>query len=312
VLNSHTDHVDPGDLELWPAPPFSGAIVEGRILGRGACDIKGPLAVQVYSMAALLRAGERPRRDVVFTGVVQEEVGGAGAQYWVENLDYPVALVVLGEPSDNRIALGHRGLVQTWVTFSGRSVHASAPATGENPNYALATFLQRLAERQGELSSHPLLGPTSVAPTIIEVDTTSPNVTPAWTRVLLDCRTASESNNSIHAFYSDLAADLSFSLQDVWQACSQQEDTLIYGYYTDPQSALANRARDAISSGLGHEPEFFSYQFATDGRLFVPYNLPIIGFAPGEEELAHTVKESISITKMGESLRGYVALLREF
>ena len=70
VLNSHTDHVDPGDPDLWPVPPYSGAIIGSRILGRGACDIKGPLAVQVYSMAALLRAGERLRRDVVFTGVV--------------------------------------------------------------------------------------------------------------------------------------------------------------------------------------------------------------------------------------------------
>ena len=56
VLNSHTDHVDPGDISLWPVPPYSGTIVNGRIIGRGACDIKGPLAVQVHSMAALLRS----------------------------------------------------------------------------------------------------------------------------------------------------------------------------------------------------------------------------------------------------------------
>ncbi len=104
VLNSHTDHVDPGDPILWPVPPYSGEIVDGRILGRASCDIKGPLAVQVYSMAALLRQGERPRRDVVFTGVVQEEIGGAGAQYWIKHLDYPVELIVLGEPSDNNVA----------------------------------------------------------------------------------------------------------------------------------------------------------------------------------------------------------------
>jgi putative selenium metabolism hydrolase len=312
VLNSHTDHVDPGDPDLWPVPPYSGAIVDGRILGRGACDIKGPLAVQVYSMAALLRAGERPRRDVVFTGVVQEEIGGAGAQYWVENLDYPVALVVLSEPSDNRIALGHRGLVQTWITFAGRSVHASVPETGENPNYALATFLTRLAERQRELSNHPLLGKTSIAPTVIEVDTTSINVTPAWTRVLLDCRTAGESRNSIHRFYADLASGLTFSLQDAWQADTSADDMPIYGYYTAPESEEAQRAKDAIAKGMGREPEFFSYQFATDGRLFVPYDIPIIGYAPGEEQLAHTIKESISIAKMGEALRGYVSLLSEY
>lgn len=312
VLNSHTDHVDPGDPDLWPVPPFSGAIVDGRILGRGACDIKGPLAVQVYSMAALLRAGERPRRDVVFTGVVQEELGGAGAKYWVENLDYPVALVVLGEPSANRIALGHRGLMQTWMTFAGRSVHASAPAAGMNPNYALAAFLQRLAEKQGALSSHPLLGPTTIAPTVIEVDTTSFNVTPAWTRVLLDCRTASESVSSLHQFYAELAAGLNYSLQDIWEPCTANDSANIFGYYTPPEREEAQRARAAIAAGMGREAQFSSYQFATDGRLFVPYNIPIIGYAPGDESLAHTVKESISIAEMGEALQGYVGLLRAF
>ena len=257
VLNSHTDHVDPGDPDLWPVPPFSAAIVDGRILGRGACDIKGPLAVQLYSMAALLRAGERPRRDVVFTGVVQEEIGGAGARYWVENLDYPVALVVLGEPSANRIALGHRGLMQTWVTFAGRSVHASAPAAGKNPNYALAAFLQRLAEKQGALSSHPLLGPTTIAPTVIEVDTTSFNVTPAWTRVLLDCRTASESVSSLHQFYTKLAVGLSFSLQDIWEPCTANDSANIFGFYTPPESEEAQRARAAIAAGMGREARVF-------------------------------------------------------
>jgi acetylornithine deacetylase/succinyl-diaminopimelate desuccinylase-like protein len=312
VLNSHTDHVDPGDPSLWPAPPYSGAVLHGRIVGRGACDIKGPLAVQVYSIAALRRAGQRPRRDVLFTGVVQEEIGGAGAQYWVENLDYPVALVVLGEPSDNKIALGHRGLLQTWITFSGRSVHASAPAKGENPNTHLATFLTRLADRQGELSRHPLLGPTTIAPTIIEVDTTSPNVTPAWTRVMLDCRTASESRRSLHAFYAGLAAGLPFSLNDLWQADTREADQPIYGFDTDPHSAVAQQVKAAIAAGIGREPQFSSYQFATDGRLFVPYNIPVVGFAPGEEDQAHTAGESIAIAQMAEALRGYVGLLRHF
>ncbi|MCA9977458.1 MAG: M20/M25/M40 family metallo-hydrolase, partial [Anaerolineales bacterium] len=109
VLNTHLDHVDPGDPALWSSPPFAADIVNGRIVGRGAADIKGPLAVQIYAMAALRRLGTRPQRDIVFTGVVEEEIGGTGSQYWVEHLDYPVAAVILGEPSDNQIALGHRG-----------------------------------------------------------------------------------------------------------------------------------------------------------------------------------------------------------
>ena len=313
VLNSHTDHVDPGDPALWPVPPYSGEIVGDRILGRGACDIKGPLAVQVYAMAGLIREGQRPLRDVVFSGVVQEEIGGAGAQYWVENLDYDVALVVLGEPSNNQIALGHRGVVQLWLTFNGRSVHASVPHKGQNPNYALATFLQRLENAQTELSAHPLLGQTSVAPTIIEVDTKSGNVTPAWARVLLDFRTASESRHNLRAFIKRLVGDWPHTITSAWHDDpSANPDDIVYGFDTSPDSDEVKRAHKAITTGMGWQPDLISYQFATDGRLFVPYNIPIIGYSPSEEHLAHTIKESIAIPKMAESLRGYVQLLREF
>ncbi len=315
VLNSHLDHVDPGDLDLWPVPPFAGEIVDGRLAGRGSADIKGPMAVQIYSMAALLGVGERPRRDVVFSGVVQEEIGGAGAVHWAENVDYPVGLIVLGEPSDNNIALGHRGIAQMWLTFHGRSAHASVPHKGENPNFALADFLQKLAAAKPSLSSHPLLGQTTVSPTIIEVDTHSPNVTPAWTRVLLDFRTASESGNSLQALVHQWAGDWPHAITNAWGAPPPpfaDSDEMIYGYYTPPESEAVQKARAAITQGMGREPELMRYGFATDGRHFVPLNVPIIGYSPAEEEQAHIAGESISITKMEEALRGHVELLRQF
>ena len=316
VLNTHLDHVDPGEPSLWSVPPYSGEVVNGRIVGRGACDIKGPMAVQVYSMAALLRQGVRPRRDVVFTGVVQEEIGGAGAIYWVQNVDYPVALVVLGEPSDNQIALGHRGLAQFWVTVNGRSVHASVPQKGDNPNYKMAQLLNRLETARHTLSAHDLLGPTTVSPTILKVDTNSVNVTPAWTRVLLDFRTASESIDSLRTFIQSLAVGMDVTIESAIKPLPQDTvpnpaDT-IYGYYTPPESAVAQQAKRLIEQGMGRETTFSSYQFATDGRHFVPYDMPLIGYAPSEESQAHVVDESISIDKMGESLRGHVALLRAF
>jgi succinyl-diaminopimelate desuccinylase len=314
VLNSHTDHVDPGDLRLWPVPPYSGEIKEGRILGRGACDIKGPLAVQVYSMAALLRQEQRPRRDIVFSGVVQEEVGGGGALYWIEHLDYPVALIVLGEPSDNNLSVGHRGGLWMRLKFEGRSVHASVPEAGENPNYALANFLTRLQKAKEELSSHPLLGDTTVAPTIIKVDTTSFNVTPAWVQVTLDFRSASESVNSLIAFVERLVGDwphqISNPLEREPDTAFVASDEVVAGFYTPPESEVVQRSRALIAQGMGREPTLTSYRFATDGRFFTRF--PIIGYSPGEEPLAHTVKESISIAKMAKSLRGHVQLLRDY
>ena len=313
VLNTHLDHVDPGDLSLWPTPPFAAEIVGDRLVGRGACDIKGPLAAQVYAGAALRRAGQRPRRDVVFCGVVQEEVGGAGAIYWAEHLDYPVELIVLGEPSGNTLALGHRGILELWLTFHGRSVHASAPERGQNPNYALAAFLMQLEAAVAALPIHPILGPTSVAPTIVQVDTTSGNVTPAWTRVLLDFRTATESVNSLIALIDRLAAGAPHTL-----AYAEGLEPLagsrapLAGFYTPPDSPLVTRAAAAIGAGMGRPPALTRYRFATDGRHFAPHGLPVVGYAPGEEHMAHTAGESIPLAQVAENVRGLVALLREF
>jgi putative selenium metabolism hydrolase len=313
ALNTHLDHVDPGDLSLWPTPPFAAEIAGEQLVGRGACDIKGPLAVQVYAGAALRRAGRRPKRDVVFCGVVEEEVGGAGAIYWAEHLDYPVELVVLGEPSSNTLALGHRGILQLWLTFHGRSVHASAPERGQNPNYALAAFLMQLEAAVAALPSHPILGPTSVAPTIVQVDTTSGNVTPAWTRVLLDFRTATESVNSLRDLIDRLAGDAPHTVSYAeGLEPLLGSDTPLAGYYTPPDSPLVARAAAAISRGMGHAPELTRYRFATDGRHFAPHGLPVVGFAPGEEGQAHTAGESISLAQLAEGLRGYVGLLTDF
>ena len=310
VLNTHLDHVDPGDPDIWPVPPYSATIVDGRIVGRGASDIKGPLAVQVYGMAGLIRSGTRPQRDVVFTGVVEEEVGGAGAVHWIENLDYPVALVVLGEPSSNDLSLGHRGMLAVWVTFHGRSVHASVPQKGNNPNYALADFLGRLKTAQVELRNHELLGKTTVAPTIIEVDTKSQNVTPAWTRVLLDFRTSVESPRSLKEFISRVAGDLPHAITAGYATQPVMDsDEPLGGYYTPPESPAVQKSLALLRQGMGREPRLISYHFATDGRHFVGHDIPIIGYSPAEEDQAHIAGESISISQMEESLRGHLELL---
>lgn len=315
VLNAHTDHVDPGDLSLWPTPPYAAEIVADHIVGRGAADIKGPLAVQVYAMAALRRMGVRPRRDVVFCGVVHEETGGAGVRYWAEHVDYPVALVVLAEPSENTLAIGHRGIYQIGVTFHGQSAHASAPERAVNPNYALAAFLTRLAERQHSLKSHPVLGPTTVSPTIVEVDTKSRNVTPAWTRVTLDFRTAAESVAGLEAFIRELAGEHPMSLQE--GSCHEPTESAalggaVSGFYTPPDSDVVTSARALLAQGLGHEPPFSSYLFATDGRHLTSARMPIIGFAPGSEKQAHVAGEKIPLAEMAAALRAYVVLLQNF
>ena len=111
VLNTHLDHVDPGDPALWPTPPFAAEIRDGRLIGRGACDIKGPMAVQVHSAAVLLAAGERPRRDVVFCG---DTLFGAGCGYLFD-----------GPP-----AAMHASAFSTWIWFGVAMITPSGVPSG--------------------------------------------------------------------------------------------------------------------------------------------------------------------------------------
>lgn len=315
LLNSHLDHVDPGEPALWSSPPYAGALVDGTIIGRGASDIKGPLATQVYALAAFVRAGRRPRRDVLFSAVVEEETGGRGARHFAAAITEPIGLVVLSEPTANAVSVGHRGICQLWVTFHGRSAHASAPHKADNPVYALATFLERLRKAQDELRAHPRLGPTTVSPTLLRVDTTSRNVTPAWARVCLDFRTAAETMGSILGFVAHLADGLTYTVGDAVNDDPTKPVTLsaetIGGFDTDPALPDVQRAIELIAAGQGRAPDVIRYEFATDGRFFT-HLAPIIGYSPGEEDQAHVADERISVARIGEALRGHVILLNHF
>ena len=145
VLNSHIDHVDPGDPALWPVPPYSGEIVDGHIVGRGASDIKGPLAVQVYALGAV--AGSPS--DVVFTC---RERGSAHGPL-KETRDYDGCCSAVA--TTWRWAKHDAVLVR----FHGRS-HAGATAL--EPQYALCDS----PAAAGAGAGWPAADRTTVAPTV--------------------------------------------------------------------------------------------------------------------------------------------------
>jgi len=85
ILHNHMDVV-PADLRYWSFDPFSGAIRDGYIYGRGALDMKGLGIVQLQAFLAIAESGRRPDRDIVFVATADEEAGGAfGAGWLLEN-----------------------------------------------------------------------------------------------------------------------------------------------------------------------------------------------------------------------------------
>lgn len=333
MFNTHLDHVDAGDPERWPHPPFGGELADGRVWGRGAVDIKGPLAAQVHGAGRLAGGREPPAGDVWVSAVVQEEVGGLGARHLAESL--PARLVVIGEPSSNRLRRGHRGRIELRARFRGRSAHASAPDRGVNPLRPLAAFLLALEELQ--LPEHPELGRSTLVPTLLATDQRSANVIPGEVRLTLDGRTvpgqtaASVRERLLPLLERSLARwdgepgadeeapdgeapsgaiEIPTTRRRSWTGLERVYPADNPPFVLPPDHPALAAAAEVLLPVLGQVPPADVWRFATDGGHFAAAGATVIGFGPGEEALAHTVRESIRVAELEEAVDACEALAR--
>lgn len=303
MFNTHLDHVDVGDHGLWPHPPFGAVIEDGKVWGRGAVDIKGPLAAQVYGVARLCRNGNKPKGDIYVTAVVQEEIGGVGARHLLSHLSPP--LVVVGEPSRNELRRGHRGRVELVLHIRGRSVHASIPEQGVNPLYVVARFLDLLQNL--EMDQDEVLGPSSVAPTLIATDQMSANVVPGEVWLTCDWRNVpGQTDDEIRSQLLALAHNASIEGAQVDVTVPVFERSTYTGQKvsipaSNPAFSVSEKepffqsAVEVVRSVLGRAVPHDVWRFATDGGHFAAAGMNVIGFGPGDERLAHTIDESIAV-----------------
>ena len=308
LLLTHLDHVDVGDEANWPHPPFSGHVDEkGRLWGRGAVDIKGPLAATVYGAAAA-RKGGPPPRDVWVASTVQEELGGAGAARLVPELKERVAAAVIAEPSSLQVIYGHRGVARVRLVFAGSPHHAALSRSADNPNYALARFLERLAVARR--NRDPVLGASSITPTILHADTSSANRTPGKVTLILDWRTTGESPEEMRELLEYLTRGMNVGIEvpPLWEH-GELENTP--GVRTDPDHPLVRQLEAVRRRVIGPGPRPGLWAFATDGRYTHAAGLPTVGFGPGDPTLAHTEHEFIEVDELLAGTRYYTALVQE-
>jgi len=151
-LNGHIDVVPPGDG--WTVDPFGGVVRDGRIFGRGVCDMKAGIAAAVFAAEAIARAGVRLTGTIEISGTVDEESGGfAGVAYLAERgriaksrTDY----VIIPEPLNvDRICIGHRGVYWFELTTRGRIAHGSMPFLGVSAIDGMAQVLEAIRRDLG-------------------------------------------------------------------------------------------------------------------------------------------------------------------
>lgn len=322
MFNTHLDHVDVGDPAAWPYPPFGAEIHDERVWGRGAVDIKGPLAAQVFGVARLVGA-ETPAGDVWVTAVVQEEIGGIGARHLASTMETP--LVVVGEPSRNTVRRGHRGRTELVVHLQGRSVHASVPERGVNPLYALGRFL--IGMENLAMPSDPELGASTVAPTLLRTDQTSANVVPGQIWQTCDWRNIpgqsgaqaqavlQEIGDRIRRHYPECAevqieVRLPVVARRTWTGLERPIAGANPAYLLPAEHPAVMAAAAICEEALGERRSTGIWQFATDGGHFAAAGMTPVGFGPGNELLAHTVDEHIEVAALEEAMRANAALAR--
>ena len=313
LLNGHIDTVPAGDLDAWPQPPFEGVLDGGRVYGRGACDMKG--AVAAMAVGARQAAEDQVLGRIVVTGVVQEEIGGLGARYLASTQNADV--VIVGEPSDLRLMLGHRGRCEVRATFPGRLAHAGRAELGENALARAARFINALDGL--DLPSVPRLGRASVTATsLVTWPKDGTNVVPGSADLAIDYRMVpGESRLDLLARLQELdpgallwVPEEPFQSEDGAVMMTLPRENLPYLLAEDhPAVPTASRA---LSAAMGREVEVGTWWFATDAPHLAAMGAPIVGYGPGNPELAHTSNEHVPVSQLHSAVEGYRALVTAF
>ena len=161
-FTGHMDTVPLGELP-WTVDPFGGEIRDGKLYGRGASDMKSGLAA-IAAAGIDLSSVARRASDVVLIFTAGEETGCEGAKDLAESglLPSGAGALVVGEPTDCRPLLGHKGALWLRADFFGRGAHGSMPEAGDNAVYKAARAALALENFLATYPSHPQLGNPTV------------------------------------------------------------------------------------------------------------------------------------------------------
>lgn len=174
LFNGHIDVVLPGPLDLWSSDPFTAQVRDGRLYGRGACDMKGGVACMVFAAETLARLGVRLKGDLIVNTNSDEESSGCGSLACVAD-GVAADAGICPEPTDGEIFLASRGSISVKVAVAGRSGHVEvrqppwweggAVNAIEKAEIVLAAIHQ-LGDQWAK-QEHAYLAPASITPTVI-------------------------------------------------------------------------------------------------------------------------------------------------
>lgn len=316
MIDCHLDTVPVVDAAAWTTAP-SGESRDGRVYGRGAVDMKGPMAAVIKAIEAIR---ETRNGTVVFAGTVAEELVEGPAAIEVANSVAP-DFVVICEPSQRRIARGQRGRAEIVVDVRGVSSHSAYPDEGINAAEVMAdviTELRRLTPPQDATLGAGIL-------VLIDVKSEpypSLSTVPQRCRATFDRRTlVGESEPDILRPIQDIVTEVAaaWGTSGTAQMAAHQHTTYTgqdvettkfapAWLYDRDDAVVARAVRGLTRAGL--DAVVTHYSFCTNGSGTAGHlQIPTIGYGPGHEDQAHKVDEFIDLSDLYLGAQGYIAIL---
>ena len=310
ILEGHTDVVTHGNLDQWEIPPYEARIVEGKIYGRGSCDMKGGLAAAIVAAQAVKKVLAEPAKTLRLCIPCDEEGLMIGIKAFVKaGYAEGFAGAIICEPEENEVCLWQKGAMRVWANLWGKMAHGAMPYAGANPIPAASRFVAELGKIQAELqaqSQHQYLGLPWVTPTVFQAGAGEGqfNVIPDKVRIGIDIRTNSgQDHRAIEQRLRDaLTISLNEGVRGELEVFEERPAT-----QTSRDSSLVKAVEQGLQM-LGMPLKYGGGPGATDGTfLWAWAGLPIVTIGPGGKTIPHQAIEYIEIEELIASARLYAA-----
>lgn len=320
-FNSHIDVVQTGTG--WTLDPFAAVIRDGKIYGRGACDMKGGLAASIIAVEALIDSGAELPGALEISGTVDEESGGYGGVHYLAQRGWfsppRVDHVIIPEPLNvDRVCIGHRGVWWAEIETHGRMAHGSMPFLGDCAVRHMNAFIDRLeqdlyprlAARRTDMpvvpsgARHSTMNINSIHGGQVETSGFPAPCVADSCRMVIDRRLLIEENmdsvkGEVRALLDRLVAErdgFAYELRDIFEV----QPTM-----ADRNGPVARSTAAAIQRVMGREAEFVCSPGTYDQKHIdrIGKLRDCIAYGPGILDLAHQPDEYVLIEDMVNSAK---------
>jgi len=318
AIDAHMDTVDVGNIANWDFDPFCGTVKDGYVWGRGTVDQKGGAASFITAGRILKEIGVPKDVSVYFVGsVIEEDCDGLCWKYIIEEDKLVPDCVISTEPTNLNIYRGHRGRMEMHMIFNGVSAHGSAPERGVNAVYKASRACLEVEKLHEKLAYDEFLGKGSV--TVSEFVSGSPSLCAVadYARVHLDRRlTWGETKESAVAEINNIVQKEGGKVE-VLQYKETAYTGLEYGmekYYPtwkiEETHPIVVNAVEGYTKLYDKKPHVDKWTFSTNGVTIQGiYKIPVIGFGPGNEVMAHAPNEKTPIEHLVVASAFYAAFV---